>query len=251
MINELLNKIDNNKRLIQDKRPFSKEELIQLKNYFKIGLTYSSNAIEGNTYTITETKILIEDGLTASGKPLKEALETIGHSEAYDYMYNQATKKNLKITEELICNLHRLFYYRIDEKNAGKYRKIQVLITGTEYVPPSPQKISALMKEFITEINKKAMHGVLLSAYAHRRLAEIHPFIDGNGRTARLLMNLILINKGYQVISIPPVLRADYITALQTAQRAKNPNDAKFNQLIAECEIEAQKEIIRMFHIED
>jgi len=94
------------------------------------------------------------------------------------------------------------------------------------------------------------MHPVMLAAFAHMKIAGIHPFIDGNGRTARLLMNLILVNNGYQIVSIPPILRMEYIGALQAAQAGKNPDDTKFLRLIAECEIEAQKDYCRMFRIE-
>ena len=107
------------------------------------------------------------------------------------------------------------------------------------------------MAGLVEELNKRrdAMHPVLLAAYAHRRLVDIHPFQDGNGRTARLLMNLILVNRGYCVVSIPPILRHDYITALQQAQRAQGPSDTAFIRLICECELEAQKDYCRMFRI--
>jgi Fic family protein len=145
-----------------------------------------------------------------------------------------------------------LFYAKLDEENAGKYRDIQVFITGSEYIPPVPDEVASLMHAFVSELNEqdKTAHPVMLAAFAHRKLVDIHPFIDGNGRTARLLMNLILVNKGYQIISIPPILRIDYINALQTAQRSKNPSEEAFLQLISECEIEAQRDYCRMFRIE-
>jgi Fic family protein len=113
----------------------------------------------------------------------------------------------------------------VDAENAGKYREHQVIITGTDYLPPKAADIPKLMAEFINElaVMAKDVHSVLLAAFAHRRLVDIHPFTDGNGRTARLLMHLILINRGYFVVSIPPILRLDYIGALKMAQREKNP----------------------------
>ena len=107
------------------------------------------------------------------------------------------------------------------------------------------------MAGLVDDLNKRrdTTHPVLLAAYAHRRLVDIHPFRDGNGRTARLLMNLVLVNRGYCVVSIPPILRHDYITALQQAQRAQSPSDAAFIKLICECELEAQKDYCRMFRI--
>jgi len=152
----------------------------------------------------------------------------------------------------MILTLHRLFYSSLDTENAGKYRTYQVFITGTEYLPPEAFEVPARMEAFISELNDKSktLHPIVLAAFAHRRLVDIHPFTDGNGRTARLLMNLILINKGYQIVSIPPVLRMKYIGALQAAQKSKNPSGKAFFQLIAECEIEAQKDYCRMFRIE-
>jgi len=107
------------------------------------------------------------------------------------------------------------------------------------------------MKQFVADLNAKSgLHPVLLAAFAHRRLVDIHPFTDGNGRTARLLMNLILVNRGYQIVSIPPIHRPEYVHALIAAQKRKEPSDEAFIQLIAECEIEAQKDYCRMFRIE-
>lgn len=121
----------------------------------------------------------------------------------------------LQFREEDILRLHALFYGGIDPEHAGRYREGQVFITGTEYVPPTAEEVPGLMAGLVEELNKRrdAMHPVLLAAYAHRRLVDIHPFQDGNGRTARLLMNLILVNRGYCVVSSLPHLRHDYITA--------------------------------------
>lgn len=247
----LLKRIDEYKRLIDTKRPLTPEEVKELDDYFRIGTTYSSNALEGNTLTISETKVLIEDGITVGGKPIKDCYEATGHAKAYDYMLQAARNENFCFSEEMIKNLHYLFYSGIDAECAGEYRDRQVFITGTEYIPPAPDKVAPLMKEYADELNEKSntLHPVMLAAYAHRRLVDIHPFTDGNGRCARLMMNLILINKGYQIITIPPILRNEYISALRMAQRAKNPSDRDFNILIANCEIEAQKEYCRMFDI--
>ena len=154
------------------------------------------------------------------------------------------------LTEDIIKRLHYLFYCGIDLNAAGQYRTEQVFITGTEYLPPAPEDVPGQMSEFMEELAKKdAMHPVAYAAYAHRRLVDIHPFRDGNGRTARLLMNLILVSKGYCLVTIPPVLRLDYISALQQAQRSVAPSDEAFVRLIAECELEAQRDYFRMFRI--
>lgn len=246
----LLKRIDEYKAVIDTRRPLKKEEIKQLDDYFRIGLTYTSNALEGNTLTISETKILIEDGITVGGKPLKDCYEAVGHAKAYDFMLSAARVENLVFTEEMILTLHKLFYNKIEEENAGKYRDIQVFITGTEYLPPEASEVPALMKAFVFELNDKRLklHPVVLAAFAHRRLVDIHPFTDGNGRTARLLMNLILINKGYQIATIPPVLRMEYINAITISRRSGNFKE--FEKFIAECVYESQKDYCRMFRID-
>ena len=250
-IHALLNRIDKTKALIDSRRPLKPEEVRELDAYFRVGTTYSSNALEGNTLTLTETKVLLEDGLTVGGKPLRDCYEAAGHAKAYDFMLKAARSEAFKVSEDIILRLHRLFYQGIEPEKAGIYRDHQVFITGTEYVPPKASELPALMMSFVDELNdtRERVHPVRLAAFAHRKLADIHPFADGNGRTARLLMNLILVNRGYQIIIIPPVLRVDYINALKAAQRMKNPSDEAFIRLIAECEIEAQRDYCRMFGI--
>jgi Fic family protein len=247
----LFQKIDCYASTIRNYRPLSDDELKQLDAYFKIGVTYSSNALEGNSLTLSETKVLLEDGITVGGKPIRDCYEATGHARAYDFMLELARNAAFIFTEGNIKRLHYLFYNGIDPEKAGLYRKGQVFITGTEYVPPPAEEVPHLMAALSDDLNAKKdkLHPVELSAYAHRRLVDIHPFQDGNGRTARLLMNLILVNNGYCVVSIPPVLRHEYITALQQAQRSIAPSDAAFIRLIAECEIEAQKDYCRMFRI--
>ena len=247
----LLDRIDAYAQVIREHRPLTPNEVKELDAYFRIGTTYTSNALEGNSLTLSETKVLLEDGITIGGKPIRDCYEATGHARAYDYMLEIARGGPLQFREEDILRLLALFYGGIDPDHAGRYREDQVFITGTEYIPPTADKVPGLMAELVEDLNqrKNDTHPVLLAAYAHRRLVDIHPFQDGNGRTARLLMNLILVNKGYCVVSIPPVLRHDYITALQQAQRSRNPSDAAFFQLICQCELEAQKDYCRMFRI--
>ena len=247
----LLKRIDEYKKIIDNHRPLKPEEIKELDSYFRIGTTYSSNALEGNSLTLSETKVILEDGITIGGKPIKDYYEATGHAKAYDYMLEMARLKDFHFTEELILRLHKLFYNNMDADSAGVYRNHQVFITGTEYLPPIPEDVPQQMSEFIDELNvqKDSLHPVVLAAFAHRRLVDILPFTDGNGRTARLLMNMILLNKGYQIISIPPVLRHEYISALKASQREDSPNDSEFLKLIAQCEIEAQKDYFRMFRI--
>lgn len=222
-----------------------------LEEYFKIGLTFSSNALEGNTLTITETKVLLEDGLTVGGKPIRDYYEATGHAKAYDYMLDLAREHNTLLMEEQILELHRLFYSLLDENEAGVYRKVSVFITGTDYTPPAPGHVPAAMRAYIGGMNalRCSVHPIEYAARLHKGLVDIHPFVDGNGRTARLLMNLALIQDGFGIAIIPPVRRGEYIDALRAAQRAKNPDDTPFLRLIAECVIETQKDYCRLLRL--
>ena len=143
----LLKKIDALKAKIDTHRPIDAHMLKQIREYFRIGLTYSSNALEGNSLTETETKIVIEDGITIGGKPVRDHLEALGHSEAYDLLYRLT--KHSDISEANVKELHRLFYYRINVKHAGKYRTRKVIITGTDFIPPAPALVPDLMKSFV------------------------------------------------------------------------------------------------------
>lgn len=189
--NALLERIDAYAQAIRERRPLTTDEVKELDAYFRIGMTYTSNALEGNSLTLSETKVLLEDGITVGGKPIRDCYEATGHARAYDYMLETARGGPLQFREEDILRLHALFYGGIDPEHAGRYREGQVFITGTEYVPPTAEEVPGLMAGLVEELNKRrdAMHPVLLAAYAHRRLVDIHPFQDGNGRTARLLMN--------------------------------------------------------------
>lgn len=248
MKEELKSKIEILLQEIHKVRPLEREQLKQLKDYFRIGLTYSSNALEGNTLTEIETKVVIEEGITVSGKPLKDHLEAIGHAKAYDYIYSLSNKSGF--SESDVKELHRLFFVQIDNDNAGKYREVQVYITGTEFLPPEPQKITALMREFISEVpvQKEKLHPVDFASWLHLELVTIHPFVDGNGRAARLLMNLALLQAGYPVVIIPPVLRKDYLDSIMAAQLKRDKEG--FYNFIAEVVIEALKDYKRLLRIE-
>lgn len=237
--------IDELKREIDHFRPLSKNVLAKLKEFYRIGLTYSSNALEGNSLTETETKIVLEDGITIGGKPLRDHYEAVGHSQAYDLLYQLVKEKS--INEQNICDLHRLFYVRINGSNAGQYRRENVIIAGAEFIPPHHSKVPALMKKFASDLQKlgKKHHPVEHAAIAHKDFVTIHPFIDGNGRTARLLMNLILLQRGYVITIIPPILRTDYINMLKKAQK-KSGSDRPFIDFISCCVYESMNNYLRL-----
>lgn len=231
------------KAKIDAHRPLPPDVLSQIQDYYKIGLTYSSNALEGNTLDLVETKVVLEDGLTIGGKPMKDHLEALGHAEAYKELLNIAEGDT--ITEENIKKFHHLFYNKIDEANAGEYRKKQVIITGSDVDFPKPADLDILMKNFVQQIPqlKKDLHPVEFAAMVHAIFVNIHPFIDGNGRVARLLTNLALLQSGYNITIIPPVVRSDYIRALQDSN--KN-NFTPFVNFISEMVLESQKEYLKI-----
>ncbi len=224
-------------------RPLKGEPLKQLREYFRIGLTWSSNALEGNSLTETETKVVIEDGITIGGKPLKDHFEAIGHAEAFDYLQKLARRK--EITERDILKLHKLFYYRMDEPNAGHYRKQNIIVTGTDFVFPAPSELKDLMAAFANEIPRLRVkkHPIEFAALLHTRLVTIHPFVDGNGRAARLLMNLALLQEGYPVTIIPPVVRSEYLAAVRESNTS---NVASFVNLLSSMVREGQRDYLRL-----
>lgn len=243
MYKNRLQEIDKLKSKIDSFRPLSFDILKQLQEYYKIGLTYTSNAIEGNTLDLAETKVVIEDGLTINGKPVKDHLETLGHADAFNELLELA--KSDSITEENIKCLHKLFYTKIDSANAGCYRQKPVIVTGADVDFPLPEELGSKMKylvECLPEMKEK-LHPVEFAAMLHALFVNIHPFIDGNGRVARLLMNLALLQAGYNITVIPPVFRADYIRALQDSN---HKNFIPFVNFISEMVLEAQKDYLRI-----
>ncbi len=228
---------------IKQHRPLKGQVLKQLREYFKVSLTWASNALEGNSLTETETKVVIEDSITIGGKPLKDHYEAIGHAEAFDYLYKLVNRT--EITERDILKLHKLFYYRIDQANAGHYRKQNVVVTGTDFVFPPPSKLRQQMAAFAGEIvsMRTALHPIEFAAQLHNKLATIHPFVDGNGRTARLLMNLALLQQGYPITIIPPVLRSDYLTAVR---HGNDGNHVPFITLLSNMVWESERDYLRL-----
>lgn len=219
--------IDNKKLLLDSKRPLNKAAVDNLKKFFDVELTYNSNAIEGSTLTITETKVILEDGITVGkGKSLREHLEVINHKEAIDYI-DDIVSKNLDITERVIKDLHHIILKSIDNKNAGDYRKSNVLISGSVHRPVEHFLVQEKMIELVDwyNENKDKMHPIELAAEFHFKFVYIHPFIDGNGRSARLLMNLILMRNGYPISVIRNDDREEYMKALEKASSTGDIKD--------------------------
>ncbi|MCL2062121.1 MAG: Fic family protein [Firmicutes bacterium] len=239
-------RIDQLKFDVDKARPFEGDLLKELHAYFRVGLTYSSNALEGNSLTINETKILLEDGLTVGGKPLRDTFEALGHAKAYDFMFSLLRQH--KITQKDILAMHKLFYSDIDAEQAGVYRNRAVFITGSEYPVTAIKDIQKEMNAFIQWIDaeRENYHAVEFAALLHKKFVFIHPFIDGNGRLSRLLMNTVLIQRGYMLAIIPPILRSEYIKLLEKART----DDRPFIQFIADRVYETTKDVKRLLHID-
>lgn len=214
---------------------------------FDIEYTYESNKIEGNTLTLQETALVIEKGLTIGGKSLNEHLEAINHQHAIEYIKELAQEKQI-ISERDLLQIHSLILQGIDNPNAGKYRNVQVLISGAKHIPPQPYLVAKEMESLFIwyNENKDKLHPIELSAEMHERLVTIHPFIDGNGRTSRLLMNLILLQNGFPIA----ILKGDtdsrlkYYRVLETSQTENNKQP--FIDLIIENVRETMERIIKV-----
>src|SRR5216684_4348261 len=214
----LLDEIADKKTRLDRLRPLPGEALRNLEHYYDLEITYTSNAIEGNTLSPVETTLVIEQGITIGGKPLKDHLEALDHYDAIRYVRELAREKT-PVTESDVRNLHRLVVQRSRPDVAGKYADLARYVrteTG-RYEFPSPAEIPALMGDFARWLGT-APDTPETAFTAHRRLVDIHPFNDGNGRTARLLMNLVLIRGGYPPVAVRPEDRPAYIRALQEAR---------------------------------
>lgn len=212
-------KITQKKKELENFRPLPSEIVNNLEDWFRVELTYTSNAIEGNTLTRRETAVVIEKGLTVGGKSLKEHLEATNHAKALDFVHEIINKSSTQVTSRDILAIHEIILKGIDDNNAGQYRNVSVRISGSAVVMPNPRKVPDLMDEFqIWLTSQLDLHPIAFAAEAHYRLVTIHPFVDGNGRTARLLMNLLLMINGYPPAIIRKRDRLSYIGALEKAQ---------------------------------
>lgn len=246
---ELFKKADEYKNLIDKNRPFASEQLKEVEQNFKVALIYSSNSMEGNTLTLSETEAFLRDGTLTSDKPIKDYHEAAGHAEAYDYMLSVAKNEQLEITEEMIKKLHYLIYIKLNQKEAGQYRDID--ITGAEYRVPKAEELAHFMGHFMNQMqsSKGLMHPIEYAAICHKRLMDIRPFKDGNGQIARLIMNLILLHAGYGLAIIPPELGDQYSNALSLAQNTGNPKIDDLIEFIAERVIETERNCCRLLKI--
>ncbi len=235
--------VDSLKRELDSKRPIPKETLKSLRESINLEWTYNSNGIEGNTLTLRETQVVLE-GITVGGKSIKEHLEAINHEKAILFL-DDLVKENEPISEWNIKNIHQLILKDIDNENAGRYRKENVTIKGATHIPPDYLKVPELMEKLILTYNTwNEYHPIIQAALLHGELVKIHPFVDGNGRTSRLLMNLDLMNSGYNPVIIKKESRLKYYEALDKAHTTGNYTD--FVKLVTKLEVEMLKKYLEL-----
>lgn len=226
----LIPHLDRLKSLLDSFRPLPPSVVAELKSRFDVRFTYNSNAIEGNTLTQNETEMIVRSGITIAGHPLVEHLEAIGHAQAIDYLEALAAEEAMG--EREIRELHSLILRSIDPRTAGVYRSIDVKAAGTDHEYPSHFLVREQMAEFHQWLQASDhLHPVERAAQAHLEFVAIHPFADGNGRTARLLMNLLLLRAGYSIAIIANTQREAYIDAIVTHQTGGGSDG--FTRLVA------------------
>ena|SRR5690625_367841 len=245
----IFGKLTRLKEKLYLQRPLPSELVKSLRNDFLVKSTYHSNAIEGNTLTVYETKAILEDGITIAGKSMREHLEAINHKQAI-ILTEEFVKSKEILSERLIKELHAIILYGIDQSNAGLYRKHNVIISGASHTPPNHIEVPQLMADLIEWYNRKnELHPLEKAAMLHSKFVNIHPFIDGNGRTSRLLMNLELIKAGYLPIIIENEQRFKYYEILDIA--AVEQNYIPFIEFIANYEKQELQRYIEVIEAHD
>jgi Fic family protein len=238
--------IDTLKQELDGYRPLPPGQANGLKMLFDIDFTYNSTAIEGNTFTLQETKMVLLEGITIGGKTMREHLEIINHKEAIDYIEELSHKKADELLKTDIFNIHSIILKSIDQKNAGKYRDVPVYVklkNGSNHIFCDPLKIVDEMNKYFEWLfSTRKEHPVILAAEAHTQFVNIHPFIDGNGRTARLIMNLILIQNGYTPVIIKNSDRTKYLDAVELWQQSNSKSE--FYKLIIGYEQESLEQYL-------
>jgi len=225
------NRLEEKLKKLNKLRPLPRSAVQKLREKFQIEMTYNSNAIEGNSLTLKETFLVINEGITIKGKPLKDHLEAKDHQAALEYLHDLVDKnKKHTISEMLIRNLHQIIIQETDKEWAGRYRNANVVIGGAKHTPPDALQVPQKMRDLITWLNaqKNKTNIVELAALLHHKLVYIHPFFDGNGRTSRLTMNLLLMQAGYPLVIILKNDRKKYYDALSKADDGKYESLIKF-----------------------
>ncbi|HIE45025.1 MAG TPA: DNA-binding protein [Flavobacteriaceae bacterium] len=243
----LLKNVDKLQKTWSSLKPLNKTQLEKMREYFMLNYTFESNLIEGNTLTLQETHLVVNEGLTISGKSMKEHLEAVNHYEAIDFIMDLVKNKE-PFTQRILKEIHYLILKGIDRTNAGVYRRVPVVISGSAHKPPQPYLIDKQMEDVFEfyAANKNKMHPVILASEMHQKIVTVHPFIDGNGRTCRLIMNLILLQNGYTIANLKGnnIARLTYYKALENIQI--NDSTLDFHSLIINTSIDSLKEHIEL-----
>ncbi|HEX9061773.1 MAG TPA: Fic family protein [Clostridia bacterium] len=231
--------VDSLKEAIDHHRPFSRRLADSLHEKLIVEWTYNSNAIEGNTLTLSETKVVLE-GITIGGKSMVEHLETINHREAILFVEDLISSSE-PLSEWNIKNIHAIILKEIDNLNAGKYRTENVVISGAMHIPPKHYEINHSMQNLVAEYQNdwQDYHPVVRATLLHGEFVKIHPFIDGNGRTSRLLLNFELMKSGYTPIIIKNENRAKYYDVIDFAHTTMNYGP--FIELVSNLVVESEK----------
>lgn len=212
-------RIDQMKAEMDDLRPLPTKALTKLREQINLEWTYNSNAIEGNTLTLRETQLILQHGMTIGGKSLREHFEVINHGEAIAYVERLAMRDSPILTSD-IRQIHQLVLAKIDDEHAGRYRDVAVRIAGARHIPPESWELAALMDDFVqwlASLEAARLHPIEKAARAHHKFVAIHPFVDGNGRAGRLLLNLLLFKDGYPPAVIEHAARKQYYKVLDDA----------------------------------
>lgn len=241
------NVLDELSKELKTKRPLNQTELKKLHENFMIENTYHSNAIEGNTLTLRETAMILQDGITIAEKPIKDHLDLIGYKDAFEYIMELADR-NTPLTEKNIKDIHSLVLMN-DAQNRGVYRRLPVTIVGALHTPPQPYLVVVQMEQLLQDYAelKQTHHIIEAVSIFHLRFEGIHPFIDGNGRTGRLILNLELIKSGLLPINIKFADKREYYACFDDYYGANHTSD-RLTKLITKYEIEELKNRISLLN---
>ncbi|MCL1998198.1 MAG: Fic family protein [Turicibacter sp.] len=242
---EMLLKIDQLKNTLDNHPPFTKGELNRFREHFMVEYTYNSNAIEGNTLTLHETRLVLLEGLTIDKKPLKHHLDVVGHRDAFNYIVDLSSNKEL-LNERTIQEIHTLVLMD-SPQDRGKYRQVPVSIIGALDTPPNPIDIPFHMKNLLNTYHADKHHIIKKIADFHIQFEHIHPFIDGNGRTGRLILNLELIKADYPPVNIKFKDRELYISCFRDYSQTGNAD--KFLGMLLQYQLEELTNLLDIVQI--
>lgn len=213
-------RLEDKRNVLREARPLPSVSLQKIKETLSVEWTYNSNSIEGNTLTLRETQMVLQEGVTVKGKSLREHFEAKNHDNAINLL-SQLVENKQDLSSRVVLSIHELVLQNIEQDYAGRHRNGGVRITGANFVPPNARKVLDLLDELIEFVheNPLQLNPIELATIFHHKFVWIHPFFDGNGRTVRLVMNLILLNAGYTPAIILANDRKKYYTALNQANQ--------------------------------